>query len=450
MSNMKSLVKKNKMLYSFCIKVKNRIPRKFYYTKDYFKIIELLKLDSSKELDFEKYRNKKLCELLKEVLEYVPYYKNLDLGITSDDVTEKNSFEIFSKLPIIEKKIVMENPEKFINIKYKKSELKDETSGGSTGEGIVLWRSDTENLLERSFYDYYWGKLGYKNSSRVVRMGCDAIKSENENPCEIIGDRLLVSPYHLNDKWIQEIYTTIVNFQGEIFHVYPSCFEYLLRYMKEKNLRLNGYKGIFLVSEVINKNLLDMCKDISPNVPVVFSYGLSENTNLAWGIYENDKISYKCDNVYGYSENLVNEEGFCEIVGTSYWNYAMPLIRYRTQDIGKIENGIITNLDGRNQEILITKQGQKVPGITICVDTFTWNYVDIIQAVQNEPGKIEFHIKPKNNFNSNIKESILKSQIDKWGEMFDISLIIDNEISKTKSGKVRLVVNNMRLGSRRE
>lgn len=444
MSNIKNLIKKNKTLYSFSIKVRNRIPKKLYYPKDYFNIIQLLNLNSSNKLNLDRYRNQKLCELLREALEYVPYYKNLDLGITSKDVTEKNAFEILCKFPYLDKKMVMENPEKFINIKFKKSKLNYGTSSGSTGQGIVLWKSNNERLLEKSFYDYNWGKLGYKNNSKVVRMGCEAVKNENENPCELIGDRLLISPYHLNNKCIENIYKNIVNFQGEFFHVYPSGLEYLLMYMKKKNLRLNRYKGIFLISERINNNLLDLCKEILPNAPVIFSYGLSENTNLAWGILKNCKISYSCDDVYGYSENFINEDGFYEIVGTSYWNYAMPLIRYKTQDIGKIENGIITNLYGRNQEILITKQGEKVPGITINMDKFTWDYVDIVQVVQNEPGKIEFHIKPKNNFNSYIKERILNSQKIKWGKIFDILIIIDNEISKTKSGKLRPVISNIR------
>lgn len=435
-------IKSNDKLYSSISKIRNRIPKKIMYNDKYFEVIDLLERQDN-EIEIEGILNDKLSNILKNAIKNVPYYRNLNLNIKPNDINKGNAKEMLNMFPYLNKKTVIDNSEAFISDLYNKKELRYGISGGSTGQDMGIWSNKEENQIERGFFDYKWSKTGYRAYSKIVRIACEGIKKEDENPCSYVGDKMRISPNHLNKKWIEEIFNKIKEFRPEFFHAYPSSFQYLLQYMELNNLRINGIKGIFLASEVVTENVLRLSKAVFKDVPIIFHYGLSERSNLAWGIFEDYKISYKCDNVYGYSENFITEDGFYEIIGTSYWNYAMPLIRYKTQDIGKIKNGIITDLDGRNQEFLITKQGEKVPGINICIDNFTWNYIELVQVVQNEPGKIEFHIKPKSNFNGSIKEKILNSQ-KVWGKMFDILIVTDNEISKTKSGKVRLVINNIK------
>lgn len=444
MNKIKNAIKKNNGLYCFGIKARNRIPRKLYYPKDYFKIKRLLNLNDLNKLNLESYRNERLCNLLKEALDYVPFYKKLDLGITSDDITEENAIEVLKRFPYIDKKIIIGKAEEFINIKFKKDKLIHTKSSGTTGPGKDLWRTGRENLLEKCFFDHSWGKLGYKDNSKIVRIAYEAVKKDDEYPCSYVGDKMRICPNHLNYKWIGEIFNKIKEFKPAFFHCYPSNFQYLLQYMKENNLNLDNIKGIFLASEVVNKDVLNLSQLVFKNVPLIFHYGLSERSNLAWGIFQNNEICYKCDDIYGYSENIISQEGLPEIVGTSYWNYAMPFIRYNTHDIGRIENGVISNLEGRIEEFLITKHGDKIHGINIAIDDYTWKFVDIVQIVQNEPGKIELHVKPKDSFNLDVKERILKSQRDEWGNLFDILVVIDHRISRTKSGKVRFIINNIR------
>ena len=82
---------------------------------------------------------------------------------------------------------------------------------------------------------------------------------------------------------------------------------------------------------------------------------MSEHVALGKSIINKEEktISYQLDNLYAYNENLEDEFGNNEIIGTSYWNEAMPFIRYKTQDFGKIDsNGFIKSLDGRGQTFL--------------------------------------------------------------------------------------------------
>lgn len=429
-------------MISTLARVLNTIPRELYYCKEYRIIKKFL---SKKDLDMEGFEREALAAQLKNALTNVPYYRELNLKIKAHDINIDNAHSVLSWFPYLDKKMIMESPEKFLSdkINIESKLLFKRTSGGSTGNGIIVYRTLKELMIEKAFYDHEWSRFGYKPTSKIVRMGCDGIKKPNENPFSKSGSKLMISPYHLNAKWIEKIYNKIKDFKVEFFHVYPSNIEYLAIYMKKTKKNIEGVKGIFLASEMVTEKLLELLEVAFPGIPMSFSYGLTERTNLAWGKYCKSLIKYEIERLYGYHENFVGEDGRHEIVGTSYWNHAMPFIRYKTQDFGRIVGDNIESLDGRNQEFLITRTNNKIPGFTISIDKFVWEYVEAFQVIQNEIGKVEFHLVPKKNYNLDIKNKILESQIVKWGDFFDMKIIEQNEIKRTMSGKYRLVINNI-------
>lgn len=416
------------------------IPRELYYSNDYRKIKKLL---ASGE-DTKNYENILLARQLKNAINNVPFYESLELKAT--DVTPDNAQEILKIFPIITKKTIMDHPDQFISKKINVSNpwILKRTSGGSTGQGIRVYRNINELMIERAFYDFKWGKYGFGTNDKIVRMGVDGIKLKDENPVSFIGNKMLISPYHFNEEWINEIYEEIKTFEPKLFHAYPSSFEYLVRFMHKRELHLETVKAILLASERVTVELLQMINEVFPDVPVLFSYGLTERSNLAWGSFEDNKIVYQTEELYGFTENIINSNGVNEIVGTSYWNLAMPFIRYATQDIGTYQNGFIYDLNGREQDFLVTKNNEKIPGFSVIIDKETWDYIEIFQIIQYEIGKIELHIKPKLNYTSGIGEWILEKQNSRWSSFFDIKLVINEKLGKTQSGKSRLVVNNLK------
>lgn len=428
---------------NFLFTLGSYIPRDLYYCNNYRKVKSLL---TGRNNQIDKIRREALKFQLINAIENVPYYRELKLGIDISKITNENVFEVLKQFPYLSKETIMDDPEKFVSDKVDVNSrfIFKRTSGGSTGNGIKVYRSLRELMIERAFYDSEWGKYGLKSYSKVVRMGCDGIKKMEESPFSFKGNRMRISPYHLNSKWIKEIYETIDKFGVEFFHAYPSSLEFLARYMKKNNLSFNTLRGIFLASERVSEDLLELLNEVFEGIPISFSYGMTERTNLAWGVYEKGKgIKYKIEDLYAFQENYIDKYGRFEIVGTSYWNRCMPFIRYRTQDYGKICDGYIEALDGRNQEFLITRNNEAIPGFTIEIDKFTWNYVETFQVVQNEVGKVEFHIVPKSNYTKEIEDKILQSQYQKWGQLFDMEIIREKEIKKTQAGKTRLVINNV-------
>ena len=426
------------------------IPARLRYHADYFEVIRLHRLaDNDQQELCVDITAKRLSSVLRNALAHVPYYRD-SVSVEIEDINESTAFEVLRTFPFLSKETIMQDPDRFLNERYPKRKLNYATSGGSTGQGIGVWLDRREHQIEQAFFDYEWGKLGYiPHRSKVVRFGVEARKRKNEIPWSQIGNRLLISPYHLNDRWLPQMYSKISDFKADFFHAYPSCLEMVARFMKEESLPRIRASGIFLASEALTESQYELFKQTF-DAPIKAHYGLCERTNLAF-MYENDDregFYYRVNPIYGFSENLADEYGNLEIVGTSYWNHVMPLIRYRTQDFGRIEsNGVIRELDGRNQEFLFTRTGAKIPGLSIKIDEFTWDYVRIYQVVQEREGAIVLRIVPRSNFNEYVETRLLEKQRDRWGGFFDISVELVGSIPRTSSGKHRLIVNRVKARS---
>jgi len=415
------------------------------------KLLCLQEINDENEDTIKNIQRGLLSKLLKDALQNVPFYKK-NVNLDPDNINPNNAIESLFEFPLISKRDIMNNPTEFISKKFNKYFLIHITSGGSTGRGVGLWKTINEIHAEHAFIDDIWATLGCDKKAKILRLGADAIVPVDQYPCQIKRRRLFVSPRHLNENWLPRIINEIEDFHPDFIHSYPSCLEILARYLKDNNRNLK-VKGILLASEEVRPEQLDFFKEVF-NAPICFFYGAAEQVLLGYGCYDGKNISYHFNPLFGFVENFKDEYGQ-ELVGTSLWNYAMPLIRYRTEDYGEVKEGItncgvcgrslktVQHLDGRKQYYLTTKYGTTFPGLNVSIDYFIWDYVSSFQFVQNKPGDIELHIVPKDNFTEEVEMQILEAQKKRLSDWFEsIQIIKETEIPLTKAGKRRLVVVN--------
>jgi phenylacetate-CoA ligase len=423
-------------------------------SEKYFEVSNLLRLpelgDESSE-NIKEIQSELISRTLRNALQNVPYYKKR-VRLNPDSIKPSNAAEALLEFPLIEKQDIMNNPREFVSRNVNKYTLIYTTTGGSTGRGIALLKRYDEYQVEQAFIEDMWSKFGYNRKSRILRIGADGIVPLDKPPCQVDNRRLLVSPRHLNESWLPHIVQKADKFNVEFIHAYPSCLEILAGYLKQIGNSLT-VKGIFLASEEVTPEQLEFFSEVF-EAPIWFFYGASEQALLGYGCYDGKNICYHFHPLYGFVENSKDEYGY-ELVGTGLWNYAMPLIRYRTQDYGKIMGDVskcsicgkswktVYRLDGRRQNYLTTKQGTKFPGLSVVIDKFIWDYVSNFQFVQNTPGEIELHIVPRSNYSNEIEAKVLEAQRKRLSDWFDpIRIIKDPEIPLTKAGKRRLVIVN--------
>lgn len=421
-------------------KYRGFIPSKVLYHRDYFQVLELLSSDSITQ---QQAIESRLRHILTTAVNWVPFYK-ATVKLTAAELDNENPLDLIERFPFLEKADVMIRQKDFLDSRLDPNKLNYATSGGSTGQGIGLWRNKRLADIEKAFFAHEWGKLGFSfDKSRYVRIGADARRQSHESADRIVGNRLMLSPYHMNLSSRDQILAALNQYKPDFVHSYPSSAAALSDLIESKDLEFK-VKGLLLASEPATEIQLSKISRLF-NAPISINYGLTERTNMAFSSYSSGQIApYQFVNLYGFNENRT-VDGRSEIVGTSLWNDVMPLIRYCTNDFAYIDtDGKCTHLEGRNQEYLIGRANEKIPGLSIVIDEVTWDFIKYYQVRQFEVGKIQIAVVAKNGLlTKEQRDFVLNAQLKRWGSFFDVSLEQVEDIPLTKGGKRRLVVSEL-------
>ncbi len=423
-------------------------PKSLLYTPVYNNIVHLCRQKEAGKLEIVDIAlRKRMKHVLEEALLHIPWYRD-NVGIDPQSITLENVYEKLAEFPYLTKQIVMNNWNSFINEKYSVQQLKTGSTEGTTGQGILIASSRREIGMQKAFHEYWMRDIHFDFlKTRILRIGLEGLRDISMSPIQRSGNRLLVSPVHLVKDWFKPIYDECVKFSPEVIHSYPTLLYLFARYINENNLPPIKVQGLLLTSDVFLFNHYMNFKKAFGNPRIYGSYNMSEHVALGKAMVDegNKTIGYQLDNLYAYNENLKDKYGNYEIVGTSYWNEAMPFIRYRTQDFGKINNeGFIKSLDGRGQTFLTTKKGDKIAGISIlALEDYVWNYVEAIQFVQHERGKLIIRIIPRLDYTDGIGKKIILDIEQKWPGLFDYEIHIVEEITKGRSTKVNSIIVDM-------
>jgi phenylacetate-CoA ligase len=415
------------------------LPGRLLYHPDFFRVRALLAQDDA-AVDREARR--RLRRVLVHALEHVPWYgRSVRLGPA--EAAHEPLDQVLACFPYLTKDEVMAQQRDFLDRRADPAKLLYATSGGSSGQGIGMWRSKRLADIEKAFFTHEWGRFGFSfDKARILRIGADARRPAHEAPARVAGNRLMLSPYHIDARHRGAILDAIRRFRPAYVHAYPSsaaALADLLGAGGPGSLDLQ-VRAVLLASEPATPAQLAAIRALF-RCPVSLNYGLSERTNLAFADDDDGGMgAYRFQLLYGWSENRGAGDGL-EIVGTSLWNDVMPLIRYRTGDYGRIgADGRCAAIDGRGQDFLVGRAGQRIPGLAIVIDEATWDFVRLYQVRQRRPGAITLAVVARHGaLSADQRAFVLDAQRRRWGGFFDIALQEESDIPLAPNGKRKLV-----------
>ncbi|GGC02714.1 hypothetical protein [Pseudoduganella buxea] len=412
------------------------IPARVLYHPAYFDVMGLL--DASPEVKRAQADNR-LRHILTSACTHVPFYRST-IKLTAAELANEAPRDLLQRFPFLTKAEIMSRQRDFLDERLNPKYLNYVTSGGSSGQGIGMWRNKRLADIEKAFLTHEWGKTGFTfDKSMYLRIGADARRLAHEDPTRVIGNRLLLSPYHIEPKHRDHILRALNEVKPAYVHAYPSSASALAEVIRDSDLDFK-VRAVFLVSEPVTRQQL-VAIDSLFHAPTSMSYGQSERTNLAFaGFHAGQYQPYRFEPLYAVTENRI-EGSSAEIVGTSLWNDVMPLIRYRTNDFGRVDaDGLCEVIDGRDQEFLIDRTGNRIPGLSIVIDEVTWDFVRLYQIRQKTPGAIRLAVVGKHGpLSAEQREFVLGAQLKRWGTFFDIDLEEVQDIPLAPNGKRKLV-----------
>jgi phenylacetate-CoA ligase len=159
--------------------------------------------------------------------------------------------------------------------------------------------------------------------------------------------------------------------------------------------------------------------------------------------------------VYGWVEfGPPDAEGLREVIGTSFHNLAMPLIRYHTGDYVRLVEPTepakpefpwpaAIEVAGREQEFLVSGTGRRISLTAFNMHDAVFDGLFAVQFYQEEPGVAEFRFVASSSFRPSQRAGIESAVRRKLGDDFRVVFREVRDVEKTARGKHRWLVSRL-------
>jgi len=443
--------------------IKKSIGKTYSYLKpeirwapEFNKIITLLLESENWSKDkLDEFQYEKTKAILKHAEKNVPWYKKkfAEWGVHSCIFKEISDIK---KFPCVTKEEMRDNLSQFLSNEAKTNKLKYVTTGGSTGIPFGFYQSRAVLNIESAFFSYHWGWYGCRHQidKSVVLRGSFVGDEQNLFSYSPRTNEWHFSTYYLTEKNFDKYFNKLNSIKPKFIQAYPSAAELFAKYMLSYNKTLDFHPEAIMCG---SENLYQVQKDIIEKAfqtKIHCWYGQAEKVCLApWT--KNSQL-YHILPQYGLIElvdnsgkelNKENEIG--EIIATSFYNFDMPFIRYKSMDMATFSNQIspdypnykiFSKINGRLQELFITGNGRLISMTAINMHDNIFDELRQFQFYQDTPGELIMNVIPKGDLSDSAISNIRNKMINKLGSDVKLEIRIVENIPKTKSGKLRFLI----------
>ena len=391
------------------------------------------------------YQDEKLKKLLLHASKNVPYYARIlpECGVVQGDTVDLTKF---ADIPILTKDTIRREGENMYSKDKNKRKPYENTSGGSTGEP-VRFLQDKEysdwNIANKIFYKEVGGhfmgerELRFWGSERDLLEGNESPKIRLRN---WLYNRREFNTFKMSEAQMREYVTKWNEYKPQWVEAYVQSIYEFARFLEANNLTVSAPRGVLTSAGTLYPEMRSTIEKVL-GCKVYNRYGSREVGDAAIGI-KNTSMMLSIWNQY--LEVLNNQftnihNGIGKIYITTLNNFSMPMIRYDIGDMGTIEEGRFSNVEGREMSVFKRRDGSFVPAeffIHFVGVVYNQGFISKFQAIQKDYDLIDLRVvvrdkvkfdKHKNEIENSIILVMGKSCQIKWTEVA--------EIEPSKSGK---------------
>jgi phenylacetate-CoA ligase len=335
------------------------------------------------------------------------------------------------------------------------------STGGTTGIPLTLVRSLSGVVFEQACQDRLIEQLGADPHGRVAILRGDNIKDPSDlKPPHWIkangGRSLIFSSNVLNHETVRDYARALREFAPTLLCAYPTSLECLCRLLRQHGEQVS-VPNVLTSSEVLKREAWLLARE-TLGCHLADYYGQAERVAFAYAF---EPRSYRFQPSYGHVELRpfasaqiadAGQGGLYEIVGTSFWNNLMPLVRYRTGDLVRLPDhwgereieevtlGLrsFSGVLGREQEILVCPEGVRLTGIDqIPRDV---KHVLRIQVIQENLNEVRILVLPAAGYGERDAAQLLENARAKVPSSMQLSIETVQWLERTPRGKTPLVI----------
>lgn len=391
-----------------------------------------------------KIRKTHLENLLNHAVKTTPFYKSL----------KNTSLELFN-FPVIKKTLIQNNFDQFQSHSYKNKKNHKIVTSGSTGIPFFLFQDKNKVNRNKADVIYFFKQCNFNIGYKLYNLAIRIDKSKKGDLRYKIRNVVPINITKLTDKKINIFLNRIINDTNNNKSIlsYVSALETITKYLKKNKVDLSNLKlnSIITYSEYLSSETKKVVGNYF-NTQVLARYSSEEvgiiahQTKASPNNFIINHASYFVELLNLENDSPAKPGEFGRIIVTDLFNYAMPLIRYDTGDIAKLDPNKKLNqfkdIEGRQMDLIYDTEGNILS--SHIVYTKFYKYYDLLkqyQFIQQDKNCYEVKLNLQNQTFDFEKELIDDIKKD-FGENAKVSITYVDEIPTLSSGKRKKVVNN--------
>lgn len=402
---------------------------------------QLAKMEKASEQELTDYQEQRLRMLIAHVASDVPFYREwfLDNHLAPSDIRTLADLRL---LPIVDKATMRrEGVDRFTAGHYPDSKRMSARSSGSTGEPFSFYISKEAYSVNMAAKLRTWYQAGYRLGDPYMKIANGARHGRLKTLQDRVNRCIYVPFYSMGDETLAAILDQIERTRPTFIRSYPMPL-YLLAQYRNNHPGYSFSPRHVMTTGSILPNAYRAEIERAFGCDVIDSYSCEGTPNT----YETPAHDgYHVTRPYGILEVLDDHgapvgDGIGRVVSTDLWNLATPFLRYDTQDLVEVRNGVIQRILGRECETLIVAGGERYMvhnfvGFFQEDDRPTRRSVTAYQVVKRKDGSITFRLVVNEQYTSEIERYI----VDFWHERLQVPVNVE------RVDEIPLMKNNKRL-----
>ncbi len=414
--------------------------------------------------DIKKLQNEKLRALISHACTHTPFYRNRinDAGV---DLESDNLLTQLHKLPLLDKSQIRQHKNDMV-WHAAPGGLQEYNTGGSGGEPLIFWIDRRRQAYDQAARIRAHNWFGVRFGEPETYLWGSPIEWQRSDTIKRVRDRLfnqrLLNAFDMTSQSMN-VYLDEINRVDPIsLYGYPSSLALLAEHgrSQRRTLKLKRLRAVFVTGEVCYDHHRQVIEDFF-NAPAIDNYGSRDGGFIA---HQCPKLGMHitAENIIVeiVRDGLVVPEGESgEIIITHLDAYAMPMIRYRSGDIGRLRHGrcecgrglpMLDVVEGRSTDLLRLPDGTVKHALAVIYPLRSTLGVEQFQVRQHADHSVTIDVVCDNKIARVTRESVASSVKPIFGEQVGITVNLVDRIATSPSGKHHYVVSHVGSTERRD
>lgn len=425
------------------------------YGEVYYEYREFLEKFDKLTLDEKlKFQEEEFIEFINYTYENSSFYKELYRDIDIHSIKQMSDIK---KLPIVDKEMIRANINQ-VNTVERRGAVEGHT-GGTTGKSLVVLMTPEDMMKRMAMLDHFKSRVGFEHlkMKRATFNGKHIVPPNQRKKLfwryNAACKQMIYSSFHLTEENMKFYVESLNEFQPDAIDGFFMSMCDVAGYIERHNIKLRFQPvAIFPTSETLTDSGRELLERVF-GCKVYDQYASSEGAPF---VTECEKQVLHVELASGVFEHF--EENSDEVLVTSFTTHGTPLIRYRIGDsmtfdtdntrcMCGMDSPIIKSIQGRKLDFLYTSDGAKINGGNVAnLFKNMPNALIRAQTIQDEMNEITILLEvDKNKYKPEYDEMLEDEFLHKFGKGTKINIRHVDEIPREKSGKFRMIKNNVQV-----